>query len=103
MFDTMKFGKALSTLRKSADMTQNDVADRLNLSRQTISKDERGESFPDISVLVMIADLFQVTLDQLIDYGEPTHGESLILETWPGATRILWPKILPMWSIWLRS
>ena len=80
MFDTMKFGKALSTLRKSADMTQNEVADRLNLSRQAISKYERGESFPDISVLVMIADLFHVTLDQLIGYGEPTHGESLILE-----------------------
>lgn len=80
MFDTMKFGKALSTLRKKADMTQNEVADRLNLSRQAISKYERGESFPDISVLVLIADLFQVTLDQLINYGEPTHGESLILE-----------------------
>jgi len=80
MFDTMKFGKALSTLRKEADMTQNEVADRLNLSRQSISKYERGESFPDISVLVMIAELFNVTLDQLINYGEPTKGESTILK-----------------------
>ena len=80
MFDTMKFGKALSTLRKQADMTQNEVADKLNLSRQAISKYERGESFPDISVLVMIAELFHVTLDQLINYGEPTKGESAILE-----------------------
>ena len=60
MFDTMKFGKALSTLRKQADMTQNEVADRLNLSRQAISKYERGESFPDISILVMIAELFDL-------------------------------------------
>ena len=80
MFDTMKFGKALSTLRKQADMTQNEVADKLNLSRQAISKYERGESFPDISVLVMIAELFNVTLDQLINYGEPTEGESTILK-----------------------
>ncbi len=80
MFDTMKFGKALSILRKEADMTQNEVADRLNLSRQAISKYERGESFPDISVLVMIAELFNVTLDQLINYGEPTKGESTILK-----------------------
>ena len=80
MFDTMKFGKALSTLRKQADMTQNEVADRLNLSRQAISKYERGESFPDISVLVMIAELFHVTLDELINYGEPTKGESTILK-----------------------
>ncbi|MBQ7334950.1 MAG: helix-turn-helix transcriptional regulator [Clostridia bacterium] len=80
MFDTIKFGKALSTLRKDADMTQNEVADKLNLSRQAISKYERGESFPDISVLVMIAQLFGVTLDQLIYYGEPTRGESSILK-----------------------
>ena len=80
MFDTMKFGKALSTLRKQADMTQNEVADQLNLSRQAISKYECGESFPDISVLVMIAELFHVTLDQLINYGEPTKGEYAILE-----------------------
>lgn len=80
MFDTMKFGKALSTLRKRADMTQNEVADRLNMSRQAISKYERGESFPDISVLVMIAELFDITLDELIGYGDPTKGESSILQ-----------------------
>lgn len=80
MFDTRKFGKALSTLRKNADMTQNEVADKLNLSRQAISKYECGESFPDISILVMIADLFHITLDQLIGYGEPTKGESSILK-----------------------
>lgn len=80
MFDTIKFGKALSMLRKQADMTQNEVADRLNLSRQAISKYERGESFPDISVLVSIAALFDVTLDALISCGEPTKGESSILQ-----------------------
>ena len=80
MFDIIKFGKALSTLRKNADMTQNEVADRLYLSRQAISKYERGESFPDISILVMIAELFNITLDQLIGYGNPTQGESSILE-----------------------
>ena len=81
MFDPMKFGKALSTLRKRADMTQNEVADRLNLSRQAISKYERGESFPDISVLVMIAELFDVTLDELIGYGDPTGGEASLLQS----------------------
>ncbi len=80
MFDTTKFGKALSTLRKEADMTQNEVADKLNLSRQAVSKYERGESFPDISVLVMISELFNLTLDELIGYGSPTEGESAILK-----------------------
>ena len=80
MFDTRKFGKALSVLRKQADMTQNEIADKLNLSRQAISKYERGESFPDISVLVMIAEMFSITLDKLIGYGDPTKGESSILK-----------------------
>lgn len=81
MFDTMKFGRALSSLRKQADMTQSEVADRLNMSRQAVSKYERGESFPDISVLVMIAELFDVSLDDLIGYGEPTDGESSLLQS----------------------
>ena len=80
MFDTIKFGKALSTLRKEADMTQNEVADRLNLSRQGISKYERGESFPDISVLVMLAELFYIPLGQLIGYGNPTQGDYSVYE-----------------------
>lgn len=80
MFDTVKFGKALSTLRKEADMTQNEVADRLNLSRQAISKYERGESFPDISVLVMLAELFYIPLGQLIGYGNPTQGDYSVYE-----------------------
>lgn len=80
MFDTIKFGQELSMLRKGADMTQNEVADRLNLSRQAISKYERGESFPDISVFVMLAELFNVTLDELVGYGNPTQGESDILK-----------------------
>ena len=84
MFDVIKFGKGLSELRKNADLTQSEVADRLNLSRQAISKYERGESFPDISVLVMIAELFHVTFDELIGYGEPTEGETMIFN---GAAR----------------
>ena len=61
-------------------MTQSEVADKLNLTHQAISKYERGESFPDISVLVRIAEIFNVTIDQLINYGEPTKGESAILK-----------------------
>ena len=62
-------------------MTQDEVAEKLNLSRQAISKYERGESFPDISVLVKIAELFGIALDELIGYGDPTKGESRILQS----------------------
>lgn len=79
MFDTKKFGGYLSRLRKNTDMTQSELADKLNLTRQAISKYEVGDSFPDVSILVLIADIFGVTLDGLINSGEPTRGESLIL------------------------
>lgn len=79
MFDTRKFGGYLSRLRKKADMTQSELADKLNLTRQAVSRYELGESFPDVSVLVLIADVFGVSVDELINSGEPTRGESLIL------------------------
>lgn len=80
VFDTKKFGGYLSHLRKNADMTQMELADRLNLTRQAISRYEHGESFPDISILVLIADVFHITIDELVKSGEPTRGESAILE-----------------------
>lgn len=79
MFDTKKFGGYLSRLRKNADMTQMELADRLNLTRQAVSRYENGISFPDVSILVLIADIFHITLDELIGAGEPTCGEALIL------------------------
>ena len=48
MFDIKKFGAYTSKLRKKADMTQSELAERLNLTRQAISKYECGDSFPDI-------------------------------------------------------
>ena len=80
MFDTKKFGGYLSRMRKNADMTQMELADRLNLTRQAISRYECGDSFPDVSILVLIADIFHITLDELINSGGPTRGESAILE-----------------------
>lgn len=80
MFDIKKFGGYLSRLRRNADMTQMELADRLNLTRQAVSRYEQGSSFPDVSILVTIADIFQVSLDRLISSGDPTRGEALILE-----------------------
>ena len=81
MFDTKKFGGYLSKLRKNADMTQSELADKLYLTRQAISRYELGDSFPDISILISIAEIFDVSLDKLINSGEPTKAESLILES----------------------
>ncbi len=58
--------KNLTELRLQNNLTQLELAEKLNYSDKTISKWERGESSPDISVLVELAELFGVTLDELV-------------------------------------
>jgi transcriptional regulator with XRE-family HTH domain len=59
------FGDRLRELRKERKLRQDDVADDLNVSRQTISKYERDEREPDYLMLLKIADYYQVSLDFL--------------------------------------
>ena len=58
--------KNISNLRQDKEMTQIELAEKLNYSDKAVSKWERGESLPDISVLVKISDLFDVPLDYLV-------------------------------------
>lgn len=58
--------KRITELRTLNNMTQLELAEKLNYSDKTISKWERAESSPDIAVLVEIANLFGVTLDYLV-------------------------------------
>ena len=72
------FAKNLITLRKELKLTQAELAERINYSDKAISKWERGESVPDITVLKGIADLFGVTVDFLITEhveGKPAASE----------------------------
>ncbi len=58
-------GMNIRTLRKKHKLSQEQLAERVNVSRQTVAKWENGEALPDIIKCKMLADLFQVTLDQL--------------------------------------
>ncbi len=58
--------KNIQDLRVSAGMTQIELAEKLSYTDKAVSKWERGESVPDISVLVRIAELFTVTVDYLV-------------------------------------
>ncbi len=80
MFDADLFCANLSTLRRNADLTQSELADKLNLTRQAVSRYEKGDSFPDISILVKIAEIFDITIDELIGAGTPTEGEQELLK-----------------------
>ncbi len=56
----------ITELRLLNNMTQLELAEKLNYSDKAISKWERGESLPDVAVLLAIADLFGVSLDRLV-------------------------------------
>lgn len=58
-------GNNIMKLRQVSKMTQLNLAQELNYSDKTVSKWERGEALPDITVLMQVADLFGVTLDYL--------------------------------------
>ncbi len=60
----------LKILRKTAKLTQEDVAERLNVSRQTVAKWESGESLPDIENCILLAKLYNVTIDDLVRYAK---------------------------------
>lgn len=61
---------SMKKLRKSAKLTQEQVAERLNVSRQTVAKWETGESLPDIDNCIALAQLYKVSLDDLVMYAK---------------------------------
>ena len=66
------FAQNLISLRKQMKLTQLELAEKINYSDKAVSKWERGESIPDVTVLMTIASLFGVTLDFLVtEHAEP--------------------------------
>lgn len=59
-------GKRLAEIRKNHSYKQTDLASKLNVSQQVISNIERGVTAPDIEQLKKIADIYQISLDQLV-------------------------------------
>ena len=59
-------GQYIQLLRKQSGMSQKNLAERLSVSYQAVSKWDRGESLPDLPTIVLLAELFEVTVDDLI-------------------------------------
>jgi len=64
--DDMIFSEKLHILRKSKGLTQEELAEKLNVSRQAVAKWESGQVYPDISNLIQISLLLNVTIDYLV-------------------------------------
>lgn len=66
----MEIGNKINQLRKLSGMTQEQLAEKLNVSRQTISKWESDSTSPDLESIVKISRIFHVSLDDLLKEGE---------------------------------
>ena len=66
----MEFNEKLQSLRKRNSLTQQQLADRLNISRTAVSKWESGRGFPNIQALKNISSIFDIPVDDLLSAGE---------------------------------
>jgi len=62
----MLFYEMLKQCRERKGLTQEDVAERLHITRQAVSKWERGINEPDIETIIRLSDIYEVTLDHLL-------------------------------------
>lgn len=70
MLDLIKIGNKISTRRKELNMTQYDIADKLFVTHQAVSKWENGKSIPTIEVMIPLTKLLQFSIDYLLDHSE---------------------------------
>ena len=64
----LKIGDRIRMKRRERDLTQEELANILGVSKAAVSKWENEESYPDITILPQIAQLFHMTMDELFDY-----------------------------------
>ncbi len=91
----MTLGNRIQQLRKEHNMSQGDLADALDISRQSVSKWETDTATPDLDKLLKLSELFQITLDELVkgkseseeeelsESADPIIKETIVKETVP--------------------
>ena len=72
----IKFKKNLTTLRRAKNLSQEQLAEKLDVSRQSVGKWESGEAYPEMKMLLQICDFFGVSLEDLVhgEVGAPDHN-----------------------------
>jgi transcriptional regulator with XRE-family HTH domain len=76
----LKLRENISFLRRNKGLTQEQLAEKLGVTNQAVSKWESGQCCPDIILLPEIADIFGVTIDELIGYKNDKSQKNLVLE-----------------------
>ena len=80
----MKLNEKIISLRNKYQMSQGDLAEKLNVSRQSVSKWETGASIPDLDKLIAMSELFGITMDELVKEDvevDKVEEESVVTKT----------------------
>lgn len=76
----MNIGERIKEARLNAGLTQEQAAEKIMVSRQTVSNWENGKSLPDIASILTMSDLYQISLDELLK-GDPKMKEKVKKDT----------------------
>ena len=71
----MAFGERLQEVRKRSGLTQEEFAEQLQVSRQSVSRWESGRGYPEMEKIIFICNRYGVTMDELFKEEVPTPGE----------------------------
>ena len=84
-------GRKIRELRRSKDLTQEQLADYLNISYQSVSKWETGTTLPDLSYIIPLSRLFEISTDELLGYEQ--SKEDLLKNEYSDAYEATWRKL----------
>ena len=76
----LKIGQKIKAKRRERELTQEELANILGVTKAAVSKWENGESYPDITMLPQIAQLFRITMDELFDYALTNKPLTIVTE-----------------------
>ena len=76
----LKIGQKIKAKRRERELTQEELANILGVTKAAVSKWENGESYPDITMLPQIAQLFRITMDDLFDYALTNKPLTIVTE-----------------------
>ena len=79
--DQIKIGRFLSELRKEKGLTQEQLAEKFNVARRTVSRWETGSNMPDMDILIEMSDYYAVDLREILDGGRRDNMDKEMKET----------------------
>ncbi|OSY12032.1 helix-turn-helix domain-containing protein [Bacillus mycoides] len=90
----MIFSERLKEEREKRNWSQNDLAEKIHVSRQSVSKWETGKNYPSIEIIIHLSDLFGITIDELL-----RSDEELTQKVIEDSKQLAYPK----WKVFFDS